>query len=171
MLFVALLSAAAIVGCGETVDREALALRQKLELLRQKLELSSEPDGATSVSKIRKLLMESDADTETEVVLRGRIWAGEMPPWEDGKAAFVLTDATGHDGDDDHDPHTCPYCSRDIDDYIAAIRFHSDDGAVTPIDSRELFDVKEKQMVIVKGRGSMNGDRLRVDATNIFIAR
>lgn len=164
MLFVALLSAAAVVGCGETVDREALALRQKLEL-------SSEPDGAVSVSKIRKLLMEPDADAETEVVLRGRIWAGEMPPWEDGKAAFVLTDATGHDGDDDHDPHTCPFCSRDIDDYIAAIRFHSDDGVVTPIDSRELFDVKEKQMVVVKGRGSMNGDRLRVDATNIFIAR
>jgi hypothetical protein len=164
MLLVALMSAAAVVGCGETVDREALALRQKLEL-------PSEPNGATSVSKIRKLLKEPDAVAETEVVLRGRIWAGEIPPWEDGKAAFVLTDATGHDGDDDHDPHACPFCSRDIDDYIAAIRFHNDDGTVTPIDSRELFDVTEKQMVIVKGVGSMNGDRLRVDATNIFIAR
>ncbi|MDG1894116.1 MAG: hypothetical protein P8J37_04330 [Fuerstiella sp.] len=164
ILFVALMSAATTVGCGDAVDREALALRQKLVL-------SSAPTEQTSVSKIRKLLMEPDAVAETEVVLRGRIWAGEMPPWEVGKAAFVLTDATGHDGDDDHDPHACPFCSRDIDDYVAAIRFHDDDGTVTPIDSRELFDVKEKQMVIVKGLGSMDGDRLRIDATNIFIAR
>jgi hypothetical protein len=164
ILFVALMSAATTVGCGDAVDHEALALRQKLVL-------SSAPTEQTSVSKIRKLLMEPDAVAETEVVLRGRIWAGEMPPWEVGKAAFVLTDATGHDGDDDHDPHACPFCSRDIDDYVAAIRFHDDDGTVTPIDSRELFDVKEKQMVIVKGLGSMDGDRLRIDATNIFIAR
>ena len=164
MLFVALFSVAAVVGCGETVDREALALRQKLVL-------SSAPTDATSVSRIRQLLMEPDAAAKTEVVLRGRIWAGEIPPWEDGKAAFVLTDATGHDGEDDHDPHACPFCSRDIDDYIAAIRFHNDDGTVTSIDSRELFDVTEKQMVIVKGVGSINGERLRVDATNIFIAR
>ncbi len=164
LLFVALVSAAAVVGCGESVDPEIQALRQKIVL-------SSAPSGVTSVSKIRSALMEPDAATETDVVLRGRIWAGELPPWENGKAAFVLTDAAGHDGDDDHDPHACPFCSRDIDDYIAAIRFHNDDGTVTTIDSRELFDVKEKQMVIIKGRGSMNGERLKVDATNIFIAR
>ncbi len=164
MLYAALISAAAIVGCGEAEDSAVTALRQKLEL-------STAPNDATSVSEIRKTLMEADAAAEIDVVLRGRIWAGELPPWEDGKAAFVLTDATGHDGDDDHDPHACPFCSRDIDDYIAAIRFHNDDGTVAAIDSRELFDVKEKQMVMIKGRGSMNGERLKVDATNIFIAR
>ncbi|MCP4172379.1 MAG: hypothetical protein GY758_16575 [Fuerstiella sp.] len=163
-LFIALFCLAVVVGCGETGDGETLALRQKLIL-------STAPTNETSISKIRKLLMGPKSADETEVVLRGRIWAGEIPPWEEGKAAFVLTDATGHDGDDDHDPHACPFCSRDIDDYIAAIRFRNDDGAVAAIDSRELFDVKEKQMVIIKGRGSMNGDRLRVDATNIFIAR
>ncbi len=163
LMFVALVSAAAVVGC-ESADPEVVALRQKLVL-------SSAPSGVTSVSKIRTALMEPDAAAETDVVLRGRIWAGDLPPWENGKAAFVLTDAAGHDGDDDHDPHACPFCSRDIDDYIAAIRFHNEDGTVIPIDSRELFDVKEKQMVIIKGRGSMNGERLKVDATNIFIAR
>ena len=164
MLFVILASAAALVGC-ESTDPEILALRQKLVL-------STAPSGVTTVSKIRKALMEPDAADEIDVVLRGRIWAGiKMPPWENGKAAFMLTDAAGHDGDDDHDPHACPFCSRDIDDYIAAIRFHTEDGTVVPIDSRELFDVKEKQMVIIKGRGSMNGHRLEVDATNIFIVR
>ena len=163
MLFVILASAAALVGC-ESTDPEVLALRQKLVL-------STAPSGATTVSKIRTALIEPDAAAEIDVVLRGRIWAGELPPWENGKAAFVLTDAAGHDGDDDHDPHSCPFCSRDIDDYVAAIRFHTEDGIVIPIDSRELFDVKEKQMVIIKGRGSINDQRLKVDATNIFIVR
>ncbi len=166
ILCMALISVAALAGCGETEDPEVTVLRQKLVL-------SSAPSGVTSVSKIRTALKELDAAAEIDVVLRGRIWAGELPPWENGKAAFALTDAAGHDGDDDHDPHACPFCSRDIDDYIADIRFHNEDGTVEPIDSRELFDVKDKQMVIIKGRGSLTGEQLilRVDATNIFIAR
>ena len=152
-------------GCVDPVD-------PRIEAIRKQFLLTSVPEGETSVSKIRKTLLEPEDDAEVvnevSVVIRGRIHAGDLPPWETGKTAFVLTDATGHDGDEEHDPHTCPFCSRNIKDYLVKVSFRDDAGNLIDIDSREVFGVTEKQLVIITGRASIDDDGLlKVDATGL----
>ena len=119
---------------------------------------------------MRALLSAEGGPKSADVVIRGRIHAGDLPPWENGKAAFVLTDATGHEGeDDDHDPHTCPFCSRNINDYLAKVTFEQD-GNIVDIDSRDLFKVAEKQLVIIKGQARIDtDDLLSVTADGIYV--
>lgn len=149
-------------GCGDSVSPETLAARKKFTL-------TSQPTGESSVSNIRKTLLEDAAPEEIDVVLRVRIHAGDMPPWEKGKAEFVVTDATGHEGEDDHDPHTCPFCSRHIDDYVANVKFR-DGGNVIEIDSRELFEVHERQLIYIRGKATIDADDLlNINADGIYI--
>jgi len=171
-------------GCGDVVDPQVQAAREKLLL-------QSAPTGETSVSKILTLLTPleteqgetnegetaTDADgqevsEQVDVVIKGRIYAGDASPWADGMAAFVLTDATGHEGESDHDPHTCPFCSRKINDYLAKISFLNDAGELIEIDSRKLFDVKDKQLVFVKGTGRIDDDGLlNVTADGLYLSQ
>ena len=152
-------------GCTESVSPDVQAHRQRLIL-------PAAPSDETPVANVREQLMAEDAPAEIPVVIRGRIHAGETQPWENGKAAFALTDATGHDGDTDHDPWTCPFCSRKIEDYIVNVYFRDDAGKVIGIDSRELFPVTERQLVIIEGIGSVNEDNtLIVNATGMHLVQ
>lgn len=179
-----------VSGCADAVDPQ-------IQSLRQKFLLESAPSEETSVSKVLKSLQppEPDAESETDtaddtaadsaeiaddkivadvdevdVVLKGRIYAGENSPWVNGMAAFVLTDATGHEGESDHDPHTCPFCSRKINDYLAQISFVNDNGDLIEIDSRKLFDVKDKQLVFVQGKGRIDEyGLLSVTASGLYL--
>ena len=150
-------------GCDEAGDPQ-------IELLRERFVVTTAISGETSVSSIRKVLQQEDASKSVPVIIRGQISAGDLPPWEPGKAAFALTDTTGHDGDTEHDPHTCPFCSRNIQNYMANIYFRDESGNTIAIDSRKLFDVKEKQTVILQGQGMMAEDgTLEVDAQKMYI--
>lgn len=152
-----------LAGCSDAIDPRVASLRDKLML-------KSSPGVETAVSKFRSTLKEEGAEEQMNVIIKGRITAGDMPPFEPGKAAFVLTDATGHEGEEDHDPHTCPFCSRNIKDYLAKVRFLDADGKLIDVDSRELFDVKEKQMVMIQGSASIDqDDMLDVTATEIYV--
>ena len=158
-----LLLSACVTGCGESADPEVLAVREKFVL-------KDKPQQTTSIKRIRKSLQEDGASDEIDAIILVRIAAGDLPPWETGKAAFIVTDATGHEGEKDHDPHTCPYCSRKINDYLAKVRFYDEQGEVTDIDARELFDVKEKQLVIITGKASIDEeDLLAVSADGIYV--
>ena len=152
-----------VCGCGESENAELAALRSQLVL-------SSAPDGQMSVADVRTSLTEDEATEEVDVVIKGRINAGDIPPWEPGKAAFVLTDITGHEGESDHDPHQCPFCSRNIQDYLANIKFHDEQGNVIAVDAQELFSVKEKQLVTIQGKAHLTDtDTLVIHATGIFV--
>lgn len=142
-------------GCEDAANPTDTA---RIDALRQQLISKSVLDGERMVSDVRKQL-QSEGVEQIDVVLKGRINAGkEASPWEPGKAAFVLTDAIGHEGEADHDPHTCPFCSRNINDYLVMVSFLDDDGQLIDIDSRKLFDVAEKQLVYVKGAARIDAD-------------
>ncbi len=136
-------------GCGESVDLRTSGLRQELML-------TSIPGEATPVGEIRKALKADGAPDSIDAIVRGRIYIGDSSPWETGKAAFVMTDAAGHDGEKDHDPHTCPFCKTHIEDYFMFVSFPGDDCKTIEIDSRELFGVNEKQRVFVTGKATLN---------------
>ncbi|MEZ6124563.1 MAG: hypothetical protein R3C49_15500 [Planctomycetaceae bacterium] len=151
-------------GC-EHVDPRVAAARQRLLL-------TADPGATMSFEQVRKQLKDEAVPvSEVPVVLKGRVDAGEsVSPWQTGLAAFVLTDATGHDDDEAHNPHTCPFCSRNITDYMAKVSFR-ENGSVIDIDSRELFGVTDRQRVIIRGTASLDDDGLlKVDATGLFIS-
>ncbi|GAB5441743.1 MAG: hypothetical protein Fues2KO_20920 [Fuerstiella sp.] len=159
-----LLTLITVSGCSEPVDPAVLEARQRLVV-------DETPGEVMVVSKIRGRIEREEVEEPVDVVVRGRIHAGEVPPWETGKAAFILTDITGHEGESDHDPHTCPFCSEDINSYMAKVSF-ADGGEILNIDARELFDVEEKQIVTVTGKARIDtDDLLAIDADQIFIER
>jgi hypothetical protein len=161
----ALLSVFAVAGCGDGVD-------QRIQDLRARLVATSVPEGEVPVPEARKAVQAANPPGPVSIVVRGRINAGELPPWETGKAAFMLTDATGHDGDETHDPHTCPFCSRNIEDMMARVEFLDDKGQVIAVDSRNLFDVKEHQLVVVKGKGVINDSGILIlTADSLYVKR
>ena len=151
-----------VVGCAEDPNVQ-------LERVSKDFVSSSVLSGEQMVSEIRKQLAVEGVD-QVDVVVKGRINAGkEAVPWEPNKAAFVLTDAIRHEGESDHDPHTCPFCSRNINDYLVMVSFKDDKGSLIDIDSRKLFDVTEKQLVYVKGTARIDpdDDLLYLDAAKL----
>lgn len=129
-----------------------------VELLQQQLISESLLEDEQMVSEIREQLAAEGVE-EIDVVVKGRINAGkEDSPWEPDKAAFVLTDAIGHEGEQDHDPHTCPFCSRNINDYLVMVSFLDDDGQLIDIDSRKLFNLTDNQLIYVKGTARIDAD-------------
>ena len=161
---IALIPLMFLKGCGES-EQSAL---QKQFLLQ------SAPKSLSAISRVRKTLKKDEAPKSIEVALEGKIYAGkENEPWEPGRAAFFLTYFGGHDGESDHDPFECGYCSSTIEDYRAFVQFRDSAGNVIGIDSRELLNVKEKQNVIVKGTATLDpsGEEVLIDGTGIYIPK
>ena len=148
-----------ICGCGNSDVAE----------LREQYVLTEEPAGAQVVSRIRSALQADDAPASIDVVLAGRIYAGkDSEPWSAGRCAFILTDFAGHNGDSEHDPYECPFCSESIEDYRVFVNF-GENGAAE-IDAREVFDVQERQKVTLAGTARLDeaGDVL-IDGSGLFI--
>ena len=157
--------AAVFSGCGILNNDEYAAMRGEW--------LSETPAvGVLPISEIKSAVAAGKLEADGEVVIRARINAGGMSPWTEGQAAFVVTDATGHDGAAEHDPHQCPFCRRDIRDHLALVRFTDTDGRLIPVDARQLLGVADGELLVVRGTISESEeDELAIDATEIHVVR
>ncbi len=149
MHLVAMLVILSSLGCGvSTVVQE-----QQVATTPSSFLLEQEPAGAVSVIEARDYLENQD-----RIVLVGRISAGDIDPWEVGRAAFFVSDhnAIEHDHGDGHE--NCPFCkgAKSVTDSLAIIQFVDDDGSVVPTDARELLGVKQDQLIVVSGRGEVD---------------
>lgn len=157
--------ALSLAGCGESVSPEVLAWRKKY------LTETVIP-GEQTIAKVREKLKSGELSADSEFVIRARINAGDLPPWGSDTASFVVTEAIGHDGDEAHDPHKCPFCSRDIQNNIAQVHFADDNGKLIQIDSRNLFDLSQFQLIIVSGTGKIDDtDTLVIQARQMYVTR
>ncbi|MCH2212553.1 MAG: hypothetical protein MK110_14710 [Fuerstiella sp.] len=162
-LLILLCMAIAGSGCNVPLSDEVTSMRA--EWLVQK-----PPTGATPISEIKGRLASGELGAGSVVVVRARINAGEMSPWTRDQAAFVVTDATGHDGSEDHNPHQCPFCRRDIMDHIALVRCMAGDGQLVPMDARKLLGVAEGELLVVQGTiCDTDTDELAIDAQRVHI--
>lgn len=150
-------------GCGDQVDGDVAAQRRKWLS-------AAEPTGAQPISDIKSKRSSGELKAGSEVVVRARINAGEISPWTQNQAAFLVTDATGHDGDENHDPHQCPFCRRDIRDHMALVRFRADDGKTVPMDARELLGVAEGELLVVQGTiDQADAEELVINAVRLHV--
>lgn len=164
-LLAAMIATVSHSGCGTSVSPEIAALREQFVV-------DSAPTGEKPISDVRRAMKAEELTSDRTFVVRARINAGDFPPFADGMAAFVVTDATGHDGDESHNPHECPFCKRDIKNVIARVEFKDGSGTLVKTDARELFDVKEFDLLVIEGAGRFaEDDTLIIDATKLFVRR
>lgn len=158
-----LLSIASLgLGCSPIVDPMIASHRQKLILV-------SEPEKAVSLIEAKSILTK-----ESEIVLLGRIGAGELDPFEKGTASFVLSEALAddHGNDDGHDASDCPFCKRRAAEVpIATIELHDEAGKPIAVGADKLLGLKKGQTVVVQGRGIYVADldTIQVKASKLFI--
>jgi hypothetical protein len=109
-----------------------------------------------------------------EVILIGRVFANGLSPFDPGKATFVLSELPeeGHSDDPDH-ADNCPFCKRKAAQAPKAlVQFVDDKGDVLAVDAKKLFDLKEKDVVVVRGRGQLHESGMYfVTAQGIAIRR
>lgn len=162
---------------------------------RQRLTLAEEPDDAQTVLDVRQEMFGEDASAsstaklnELPVTLVGSVGGVANPsaqshpdfPFAKGKAMFFLADPEAVAEVDEHEHHhapgeECAFCAShaaDMAHALAAVQFKDAAGKVLQIDARELFDLKEKETVVVTGVAKVAvGGMITVDATGVYVRR
>ena len=165
---------AAVVAPFAGCNRDSAIDSQQITTARSNFVLAEEPTGVEGVLDVQ----ESYQQPRTTVMV-GRI-GGVEHTWASGKASFVLSDPTVFQTVDNskHDCQegSCKFCAREAASKLtegrALIRFLGADGGVVPIDARKLFDIREQQTVVVKGRVEVNPlGLLVVSADGIYVRR
>jgi hypothetical protein len=162
-----------VAGCSASgTSGEGGSQSARLAASRAKFVLATEPAGVLPISLARE-----DISPDHDVVLLGRI-GGVAEPWQQGQAAFVMVDpAAAAAAGDSHactDPG-CPFCNKDREtdaESLALVQFVDEGGKVVPLDARELFAIESDQLVVVRGRASINElGHVVVAANGIFVRR
>ena len=131
--------------------------------------LASEPAAAKSVKEARDNAKDAD-----EVTLVGRI-GGDVNPWIEGQAAFLLVDSSlkpcNEKGDD-----ACEFpwdycCDTDVlPTHKALVKIVAKDGKTVATDARKLLGVRELQTVVVHGKAKRDeSGNLTVLADGIYV--
>ena len=130
-------------GCTPAEDPRVTQYRNVL-LLRE------EPTGSVTIEDAR-----SNVESETDVVLTARIGARELPKWwVEGTASYYISEGmpgSHYNAGPDHDPSTCPFCSRNwqVEDSMAIVHLVDQTGHRIPIDATVLLDVEEDDIVVM----------------------
>jgi hypothetical protein len=126
--------------------------------------------------------------SEMDVVMVGSVGGVPNPtdqshpdfPFAEGKAVFFLADpeavAEMEEHEHKHAPgEECAFCEAHAAEsahLIAVVQFADENGKPLNIDARDLFDLKEKETVVVKGKAKIApGGMLTVDATGLYVRR
>jgi len=144
---VAIAFALGVTGCNVPKEDAATVA------LREKFVTGAAPESPMTLTEVAEKLKASAGATESlEVTVVGRIFAGELEPWENGKASFVLSElpAEGHGAG--HDADNCPFCKRRAAKAPTGIvKFVDDKKETISIDARTLFNVTNDQRVAIHG--------------------
>ena len=115
--------------------------------------LAEEPDDAIGVIAARE-----SAKNGEHVVIVGRI-GGATNPWIEGRAAFMLMDASMTlvaNGTDSGSNQICmdECCAQERTACTTLVKVVDQDGRILPADTRRLFGVAANDMVVVRGIAS-----------------
>lgn len=109
--------------------------------------------------------------SDEAIVVVGRIFAGDMEPWDPGKASFLLAELPDEGHGEGHDADNCPFCKRKAAKAPTAIvQFVDSAGNVITTDARKLLGVDKKDVVVVRGKvsaGELN--TLLITATQMHV--
>jgi hypothetical protein len=115
--------------------------------------LRDEPDGAIGVIEARE-----SAKHGEPIVVVGRI-GGSTNPWIEGRAAFMLLDASMMlvaNGTESAEGEICmdECCAAERGASTTLVKVVDDNGRVLAADARKLFGVTENAMIVVRGKAN-----------------
>ncbi|SRR6056297_2105010 len=146
-----------IVGCGTPESSQ-------IDQLRQQFLVESIGGAPTSLATALEL-----EDRQPELVLAGKIYGGDLSPFDAKKASFTIVELPepGHNHDD---PGDCVFCKRKLDEAaMAAVHLVDDQSATIELPADKLLGLTSKMSVMVKGKTKRVGDMLIVQATELCI--
>lgn len=101
-------------------------------------------------------------------------------PFDSGAAVVFIADpeaaaAVEEEGHHHAPGEECAFClanAADASALIAAVRFVGENGEPLPVDVRTLFDLKERETVVIRGKATAKtGSILMVEATGLYVRR
>jgi hypothetical protein len=162
--------AAGLLAAGVTIGCQSEQVDARTAELRQQFLVATEPSGALTLTELATQLgvvkpdeeaavdqtdLASPANSAQSVVVVGRIFAGDMEPWDTGKASFLIAELPDEGHGEGHDADNCPFCKRKAAKAPTAIvQFVDATGQVIPIDARKLFGVDKKDVVVIRGQAA-----------------
>jgi hypothetical protein len=171
-LGLALLLLISASGCDKPAAQATSATANKPSIDKSQYILQEEPAGAVGV-----MIAREDMHDQDDIVLLGRI-GGRANPWIEGRAAFMVIDAAMNvvaSGEDSAAGQVCldDCCAELRADMTTLVKIVDEQGKPLPIDTRELLDVKENDMVVVKGKVHRNDDdgSFTVAARSVYVRR
>lgn len=125
---------------------------------------------------------------EMDVVLVGTVGGVPNPttqshpdfPFAQGEAMFFLADPEAAEEFAEHGHQhapgeECAFCAAhaaDSAELLAVVQFHDEKGKLLLVDARDLFDLKEKETVVVRGKAKIvPGGMMVVEATGLYVRR
>jgi len=158
-------------GCGTGANPMASLSSTPVNVDASQYQLADEPDGAVGVIDARE-----SAEDGAPLVLIGRIGGCEKP-WVEGRAAFTLLDASISvvaEGEVSEEGEICKAdcCANERLGCTTLVKVVDPRGQIVPVDSRELFDLKESDMVVVQGTAKKdNSGNFVMLAKGIFVRK
>lgn len=166
-----LLIAGSAIGCTASTTPEAGGVvATNVSVNGDKYLLTEEPDGAVGVIEAR----ESAKDGEPLIIV-GRI-GGSNKPWVEGRAAFMLLDASMSvvsEGSEEEEGELCmgDCCANERAECTTLVKV-VDNGSLVPADSRQLLGLKENDFVVVRGKASKDDSgNFAVLADGVYVRR
>lgn len=138
------------IGCGNTPASSSQPSSKTANIDASQFKLTEEPDGALGV-----IAAKESAEDGTQLILVGRI-GGSAKPWIDGRAAFMLVDASMSvvaegEGSEEDELCTGDCCATELANCTTLVKVVDEKGQLVAVDSRELLGVKESDMVVIEG--------------------
>ena len=141
---------------------------------RANLLLQKEPAGAITPTAAKAAV----AKGPKRIVIAGRIAGSKgMDPFVKGKASFAMLQLPDdHASQPGHNADDCPFCKKRLAQApMVAVQFVGNDNKELPIDARDLFGVKDGEVVVIRGVASFNAKLalpiIQLQADGIFIRK
>ena len=161
------------VGCGTSASSSpgsGASATSAVAINGDKYLLAEEPDDAVGVIEARETASNGDP-----LVVVGRI-SGSDKPWVEGRAAFMLLDASMAvvaEGTESAEGEVCmgDCCANERAECTTLVKV-VDNGTLVAADSRQLLGLKENDFVVVRGKASKDeSGNFAVLADGVFVRR
>ena len=165
---------ATVVGLHAGFCLIAAAASVDVKQVRANLVLQKEPAGAITPTAAKAAV----AKAPKRIVIAGRIAGSKgMDPFVKGKASFAMLQLPdAHASQPGHNADDCPFCKKRLAQApMVAVQFVGTDNKELPIDARDLFGVKDGEVVVIRGVASFNAKLalpiIQLQADGIYIRK
>lgn len=171
---VVLMIVAVVSGCDRAPSSQVVPESNTLSSEHLLVQQPEDPKSLTQAAE--DLSVSQPAAAPQEMVLIGKIDAGDFPAFQDGQATFMLSElpADGHGLNDPDHEDNCPFCKRRAEKAPKAIvNLVDSDGKTLENDARKLLGVAQGDRIIAVGTGTYDKavNAITLQCTGVYVGQ